>query len=146
MTQRKKNMVLLNQVMLSKFWYLMSVEKLPANIIQNIRKDIYDFLWNWKKVSANRNTITLPIKMRGLSVMDTETYPILWDFTFQYRKVKQYFSIFNTHTHTHVYIYIYIYIYIHIYIIYIYNTYIYICTLSIILSITKYIVYIWVYI
>ena len=125
MTQRKKNMVLLNQVMLSKFWYLMSVEKLPANIIQNIRKDIHDFLWNWKKVSANRNTITLPIKMRGLSVMDTETYPILWDFTFQYRKVKQYFSIFNTHTHTHVYIYIYIYIYTHIYNIYIYYIYIY---------------------
>ena len=124
MTQRKKNMVLLNQVMLCKFWYLTSVEKPPADIIQNIRKDIHDFLWNCKNVSANRNTITLPIKMGGLSVMDTETYPILWDFTFQYRKVKQYFSIFNTHTHTRIYIYIYIYTYI--YNIYIYIIYIYI--------------------
>ena len=36
--------ILINQVMLSKIWCLAYVEKGPADIIQNIRKDTYDFL------------------------------------------------------------------------------------------------------
>ena len=59
--------------MLSKFWYLAYVEKPPTDIIQNIRKDILDFLWNYRKVRVNRNTITLPIEMVGLAITDIET-------------------------------------------------------------------------
>ena len=59
--------------MLSKFWYLAYVEKPPTDIIQNIRKDILDFLWNYRKVRANRNTITLRIEMVGLAIIDIET-------------------------------------------------------------------------
>ena len=59
--------------MLSKIWYLAYMEKTPADIIQNIRKDIYDFLWNYRKVRVNRNTITLPVEMGGLTIMDIET-------------------------------------------------------------------------
>ena len=40
--------ILINQVMVSKIWHLAYVEKRPADIIQNIRKDIYDFLWNYR--------------------------------------------------------------------------------------------------
>ena len=36
--------ILINQVMLSKIWYLAYVEKPPTDIIQNIRKDILEFL------------------------------------------------------------------------------------------------------
>ena len=46
--------ILINQVMFSKIWYLAYVENLPADIIQNIRKDIRKFLWNYRKVRANR--------------------------------------------------------------------------------------------
>ena len=43
--------------MLSKIWYLAYVEKPPTDIIQNIWKDILEFLWNYKKVRVKRNTI-----------------------------------------------------------------------------------------
>ena len=59
--------------MISKIWYLAYVEKPPTDIIQNIRKDILDFLWNYRKVRVNRNTITLLIEMGGLAIMDIET-------------------------------------------------------------------------
>ena len=59
--------------MLSKTWFLAYVEKPPADIIQNIRKDIHDFLWNYGKVRVNRNNISLPIEMGGLAIMDIET-------------------------------------------------------------------------
>ena len=59
--------------MLSKIWYLAYVEKPPTDIIQNIRKDVLDFLWNYRKVRANRNTITLPIEMVGLAIIDIVT-------------------------------------------------------------------------
>ena len=64
--------ILINQVMLSKIWYLGYVEKPPTDIIQNIRKDILVFLWYYRKVRVNRNIIALPIEMGGLAVMDIE--------------------------------------------------------------------------
>ena len=59
--------------MLSKIWYLGCVEKPPADIIQNTRKDMHDFLWNYRKVRVNRNTITLPIEMGVLDIIHIET-------------------------------------------------------------------------
>ena len=58
----------MNQVLLSKIWYLAYVENPPADIIQNIRKDILDFLCNYRKVRVNRNTIMLSIGMGGLVI------------------------------------------------------------------------------
>ena len=106
--------------MLSKIWYLAYVKKPPADIIQNIRKDIHDFLWNYRKVRINRNTITLPIETGGLAIMvietqcdviqcsslvklikeknknKTRTDLMLWHLD-QYRKAKQGVSIFKTY-------------------------------------------------
>ena len=59
--------------MISKIWYIAYVENPPADIIQNIRKDIHNFFWNYGKVRVNRNTITLPIEMGGLAIMNIET-------------------------------------------------------------------------
>ena len=110
----------MNRVMLSKISYLAYVEKPPTDIIQDIIKDIHDFLWNYRKVRVNRNTITLPIEMRGLANMDIETQCetiqcsilakfikeknqnktctdlMLWHLD-QYRKAKQGVSIFKTY-------------------------------------------------
>ena len=63
--------ILINQVMLSKIWYLAYLEKPPVDIIQNIRKDIHDFHWNYRKVRVN--TITLTQEMRRLVMKDIET-------------------------------------------------------------------------
>ena len=49
------------------------MEKPPIGNIQNIRTDTHDFLWNYRKFSVNKNTITLPIQMSDLAILDTET-------------------------------------------------------------------------
>ena len=49
------------------------MEKPPIDNIRNIRTDTYDFLWNYRKFSVNKNTITLPIQMSDLAILDTET-------------------------------------------------------------------------
>ena len=49
------------------------MEKPPIGNIRNIRTDTYDFLWNYIKFSVNKNTITLPIQMSDLAILDTET-------------------------------------------------------------------------
>ena len=59
--------------MLSKIWHLAYVKKLPAGITQNKRNNIHEFLWNYRKVRVHINTITLPIEMGGLAIMDNET-------------------------------------------------------------------------
>ena len=49
------------------------MEKQPIDNIQNIRTDTHDFLWNYRKFSVNKNTITLPIQMSDLAILDIET-------------------------------------------------------------------------
>ena len=48
------------------------MEKPPIGNIQNIRTDTHDFLWNYRKYSVNKNTITLPTQMSGLEIIDIE--------------------------------------------------------------------------
>lgn len=45
-------------------------------IIQNIRKDIYNFFWSYRKGRVNRNTITPSIEMGRLVIIDIE---IQWE-------------------------------------------------------------------
>ena len=44
--------LIINQVMLSKIWYLAHVETPPKHIIQDIKRTIYNFLWNFRKMVA----------------------------------------------------------------------------------------------
>ena len=78
--------------MLSKVWYLAYVEKPPADIIQNMRKNIHNFLWNYRNVRVNRSNISLSVKMAGLAIMD-----MLWHLD-QYRKAKERVNIFKAYT------------------------------------------------
>ena len=46
----------------------------PAqNIHQQIKQDIYNFLWSYKKIRVNRITTTMPKKDGGLGIIDIET-------------------------------------------------------------------------
>ena len=65
--------LIINQVMLSKIWYLAYVETPPKHIIQDIKRIIYNFLWNFKKVRINMITTTMPIMIGGLGIIDIET-------------------------------------------------------------------------
>ena len=62
-----------SQATLNKIWHPGHVEKPPADIIQNIRKDLEVLLWNYRNVWVNRNTTTLPIEMGGLAIMNIES-------------------------------------------------------------------------
>lgn len=59
--------------------YLAYVETPPKAIIQEIGRDIFNFLWNYKKVRINRVTTQMLIKEGGLGILDVET---------QYKAIK----------------------------------------------------------
>ena len=65
--------MIINQVLLSKIWYLAYVTTPPKKVINRINRMIYDFLWNYKKIRVSRNTITQPIQKGGLGILDLET-------------------------------------------------------------------------
>ena len=64
---------IMNQVLLSKIWYLAYVQKPPKAIIQEIERNIYNFLWNYKKIRINKVTIQMPIKEGGLEIIHVAT-------------------------------------------------------------------------
>ena len=59
--------------MLSKMWYLAYVETPPKSIITDIKRAIYNFLWNFTKIRVNMVTTTMPGNTGGLAVTDIET-------------------------------------------------------------------------
>ena len=65
--------LIINQVMLSKIWYLAYVETPPKHIIQDIKRAIYNFLWNFSKIRINMVTTRKPITIEGLGIIDIET-------------------------------------------------------------------------
>ena len=65
--------IVINQVLLSKIWYFAYVETPPKNVIQEIKRDIYNFLWSYKKIRINRITTTMPINEGGLGIIDIES-------------------------------------------------------------------------
>ena len=65
--------LVINQIMLSKMWYLAYVETPPKFILQEIKREIYNFLWNFKKIRVNMLTTTMPIAVGGLAIIDIET-------------------------------------------------------------------------
>ena len=65
--------LIINQVMLSKIWYLAYVETPPKHIIQDIKRAIYNFLWNFRKIRINMVTTRMPTTIEGLGIIDIET-------------------------------------------------------------------------
>lgn len=65
--------LIINQVMLSKIWYLAYVETPPKHIIQDIKITVYNFLWNFRKIRINMVTTTMPVTTGGLRIIDIET-------------------------------------------------------------------------
>ena len=69
----KVKKTIINQVLLSKIWYFAYVGSPAQNIHQQIKQDIYNFLWSYKKIRVNRITTTMPKKDGGLGIIDIET-------------------------------------------------------------------------
>ena len=45
----------------------------PQDVIQDITRDIYNFLWGYKKIRINKITTTIPIKDDGLGILHIKT-------------------------------------------------------------------------
>ena len=69
---RGKKLVI-NQILLSKLWYIWQIYAIPKYIKKQIEKTIHDFLWEGKKIRPPRHLVQLPIGRGGLGVLDIDT-------------------------------------------------------------------------
>ena len=66
----KGNTIIINTILLSKLWYVCSVFPLPKNLIPEINKIIFKFLWNNKNPEPiARETLFLPRERGGLGIL-----------------------------------------------------------------------------
>ena len=65
---------ILNQILLSKFWYIVPIYTIPKLIRREIEKTIQNFLWNKKqKIWSPRHLTQLAIWKRGLGFLVKDT-------------------------------------------------------------------------
>ena len=69
---RSKKLII-NQFLISKFWYIGQIYAIPKYIKKQIEKMIYDFLWEGKKIRPPRHLFQLPIWKGGLGILDIDT-------------------------------------------------------------------------
>ena len=66
----KGKTIIINTILLSKLWYICSVFPLPKNLIPEINKIIFKFLWNNKNPEPiARETLFLPRERGGLGIL-----------------------------------------------------------------------------
>ena len=62
--------IIITTILLSKLWYICSVFPLPKDLLQEINKIIYTFLWNNKNPEPiARETLFLPRERGGLGIL-----------------------------------------------------------------------------
>ena len=69
---RGKKLVI-NQILLSKLWYIGQIYAIPKYTKKQIEKMIHDFLWEGRKIRPPRHLVQLPIWRGGLGVLDIDT-------------------------------------------------------------------------
>ena len=67
------NKMIINQILLSKLWYIGQIYTIPKYIKKEIEKRIYDFLREEKKIRPPRHLVQLPIAKSGLGILDINT-------------------------------------------------------------------------
>ena len=63
--------IIINQILLSKLWYIGQIYIIPKYVKKEIEKRIYDLLWEGKKICPPR--AQLPIWKDGLGILDIDT-------------------------------------------------------------------------
>ena len=66
-----KNLTI-NQILLSKPWYIAHIYTIPKYIKEEIEKKIYGFLLEGKKLRPPRHVAQLPIWKGGLGILDVD--------------------------------------------------------------------------
>ena len=66
----KGKSIIINTILLSKLWYVSSVFPLPKDLLWEINKIIFKFLWNDKNPETiARETLFLPRERGGLRIL-----------------------------------------------------------------------------
>ena len=65
--------LIINQILLSKLWYIGQIYTIPKYIKEEIEKRICNFLWEGKKIRPPRHLVQLPIWKGGLGIVDIDT-------------------------------------------------------------------------
>lgn len=68
----KGKILIVNVLLLSKIWYIMSVSSMPFWTAQRIKRCILDFLWEKKPARIAYNTLIGPVEEGGLGLVDIE--------------------------------------------------------------------------
>ena len=69
----KGKRLVINQLFLSKLWYVAHILPIPKNIINQLEYEITKFLWSNKKIHTNKRTIHLPIIEGGLQITNIKS-------------------------------------------------------------------------
>ena len=65
--------LIIDQILLSKLWYICQTYIIPKYIKKEIEKRIYEFLWEGKKIHPHRHLLQLPIWKGGLGILNIDT-------------------------------------------------------------------------
>ena len=66
----KGKTIIINTILLSKHWYVCSIFPLPKDLLSEINKIIFKFLWNTKNPEPIApETLSLPRERRGLGIL-----------------------------------------------------------------------------
>ena len=66
----KGKRLVLNQILLSRLWYIVQVLPVPMYVINNVTKLTYEFLWGDSHPCVNRLITTMPKEDGGLGILD----------------------------------------------------------------------------
>ena len=69
----KGKIIIINQILLSKLWFIDQIYTIPKYLKKKIEKRIYDFLWNGKQIRPHRQLAQLSIWRGGLGILDIDT-------------------------------------------------------------------------
>ena len=65
--------LIINQILLSKLWYIGQIYTIPKYIKKEIEKRMYEFLWEGKKIHPPRHLLQLPIWKGWLGILNLDT-------------------------------------------------------------------------
>ena len=69
----KGKRIIINQLILSKIWFLAQVIPVPQKVITDLEGLVLDFLWGGRQTRVRKQVLYLPIKQGGLGLIDITT-------------------------------------------------------------------------
>ncbi len=85
----KGKVLVINALMLSKIWYVLSVNSLPNEYVKRIKESVLDFLWGKGRAKIAYDTLIGGNEKGGLGLLD----PLLRMKTLRVKVVKHFVDV-----------------------------------------------------